>query len=153
MSPVNLISVLAIPSSRLLIKLLNITRAITDSLGILLSLFFKFHSKHLITVLFVQLYNQLFAHLIGILWGKYCRQYQKNCKNEVICRLLHLTCNSYFFTLWKKIARVWIVLEKGKLVAVHSPGQLWNDQKVWLFFCNHRHNKINQNIFILNIFL
>lgn len=133
MSSVNLISVLAIPSVRLLIKLLNITRAITDSLGTLLSPFFKFDSKPLITILFVQLYNQLFAHLIGILQGKYCRQYQKNCKNEAIWCLLLPTCNSCFFILWKKIARVWIVLDKGKVVAVHSPGHLWNDQKVWLF--------------------
>lgn len=118
MSSVNLISVLAIPSARLLIKLLNITRAITNSLGILLSPFFKFRSKPLITVLFVQLYSQLFAHLIGILWGKYCRHYQQNCKNEAIWHLPLLTCNSYFFILWKKIARAWIVLDKGKLMAV-----------------------------------
>lgn len=97
MSSVNLISVLATLSARLLIKLLNITRAITGFLRIPPSPFLKFHSKSLITVLFVQLYNQVFAHLIGILWGKYCRLYQKNCKNQAVWFLLFLTCNCYIF--------------------------------------------------------
>lgn len=131
MSSVNLISVLAIPSARLLIKLLNITGAITGSLRILLSPFLKFHSKPLITVLFVQLYNQVFAHLRGILWGKYCRLYQKNCKNRAIWCLLLLTCNCYIFFLensqsvnsswWRKIGGcsfTWSFLERLKIMFI-----------------------------------
>lgn len=102
MSSVNLISVHAILSARLLVKSLNITRATTGSLRILLSPPLKFHSKPLITVLFAQFYNQVFVHLRGVLWGQYCRPYQKNCKNQALWCLLLLTCNCCIFYLIKQ---------------------------------------------------
>lgn len=153
MSSVNLISVLAIPSARLLIKLLNITGAITGSLRILLSPFLKFHSKPLITVLFVQLYNQVFAHLRGILWGKYCRLYQKNCKNRAIWCLLLLTCNCYIFYPRKQPECEQFLMKDNWWLLIHLVilGTIKN--YVYFGICSHRYNTMNQNSLILNIFL
>lgn len=153
MSSVNLISVLAILSARLLIKLLNITRTITGFLRILLSPFLKFHSKPLITVLFVQLYNQVFAHLIGILWGKYCMLYQKNCKNQAVWCLPLLTCNCYIFYPIKQPEYEMFLIKESWWLLIHLVilGMIKNCD--YFRICSHRYNIMNQNIFIINIFL